>query len=119
MKYKIWSMATLILFFASCVQPTHRYEVEFELMIPMGTAVESVSIHGQDYPLSWEKEMPLTRKAGDSVYTVKVPFQTGYLYTEYKYKLNGEYELKEQENRRIVFQEDKLSYTIRDTLNKR
>lgn len=113
------SIAALILVFASCVQPTHRYEVEFELMIPMGTLVESVSIQGEDYPLSWQMETPLKRRESDSIYSVKVPFQTGYLFTEYKYKLNGEYELKDHDNRRIVFREGQTTYIIRDTFNVR
>lgn len=119
MKYSLISIAVLILVFASCVQPTHRYEVEFELMIPMGTPVESVSIQGEDYPLSWQMETPLKRRESDSIYSVKVPFQTGYLYTEYKYKLNGVYELKDQDNRRIQFKEGTTVYVVRDTFDVR
>lgn len=119
MKNSLVGLIALILLLASCVQPTRRYEVEFELMIPMGSLVENISIQGADYPLSWEEATPLKRRDSDSLYTVKVAFQTGYLYTEYKYKMNGVYELKEQDNRRIQFKEGQTTYLVRDTFDLR
>jgi putative oxidoreductase len=107
------------LFLTACVQPTQTYRVQFDVKLPPNTKVTSLTIHGWDYPLSWEAGLPLNPVVKDSLYTVTVLFHTGRLYTDYKFKLNGAYELTDQPNRKIVFNQRDSIYRVEQLWDKK
>lgn len=88
--------------FSSCVQKTQKRLVRYVLTIPK-TSVESVGIRGNDQPLSWDHDVKLQAIILDSVYESHVTYQTGYLFTEVKFTLNGKFEREGKPNRKIIF----------------
>ena len=53
--------------------------------------------------MSWDADLPLMVVKKDSLYRSVVTIHTGYKVTEVKFTLNGDFELKEKDNRRIEF----------------
>ncbi len=94
----------LALLLPGCVQKSADKTVVYLLDVsghPGG--VQQVGLRGRDKPLSWDYDLPLTAVVKDSLYRAVVTIHTGYRLTEAKFTLNGEFELKDQPNRRIVF----------------
>lgn len=65
-----------------------------------------MAIRGGDKPLSWQKDHQLNVVIPDSLYTTKLEFYTGYLYTEMKLVRNGEFEFPDADNRILTFDAD-------------
>lgn len=86
-----------------CVQKATDKTVVYLLEVSGQPAVQQVALRGRDKPLSWDRDLALTPIVKDSLYRAVVTTHTGYKATEVKLILNGEFELKDQENRRIVF----------------
>ena len=94
----------------ACVQPAFDRTVVYELQIAGVPDVRSVAVRGDDAPLSWKKDLLLTRATDDSVYRATVTYRTGRLKTEVKFVVNGIFELQELPNRRVAFTGDTTRY---------
>ncbi|MES3033286.1 MAG: hypothetical protein V4813_04750 [Gemmatimonadota bacterium] len=97
------TLATIVLAFAGCVQPAYDRTVIYDLDVSALKDVKTVGIRGSDSPLSWERDSTLAPVVKDSLYRVVITYRTGYLITQAKFTVNGEFELKDGENRRITF----------------
>lgn len=87
-----------------CVQPAHDKTVVYLLDVSGLPNVRQVGLRGRDKPLSWDQDLPLTPTGPNStLYRAVVTTHTGYLTTEVKFTVNGEFEFKEADNRRIQF----------------
>lgn len=94
----------LALLLPACVQKSSDKTVVYLVDVSgQPGSVQQVGLRGRDKPLSWDADLPLTPVVKDSLYRAVVTIHTGYLLTEVKFTLNGEFELKDQANRRIVF----------------
>jgi hypothetical protein len=65
--------------------------------------VQSVGIRGNGKPLSWETDYPMQEIVKDSLYKAIINTDTGYLFAEGKCTVNGNFEMPNKPNRRIVF----------------
>lgn len=95
--------AILVLLAQSCVQKAYKKTVRYRLVTPTGKSIKVVSIRGSDKPLSWNADLALRPIIADSVYEVDVTYVTGYNFTEVKFLVDGEFELKDQSNRPVQF----------------
>lgn len=110
MQNKLFVFALLAYALAGCVQKTYRKTVVYRLHTAGVTNAQQVSIRGGDKPLSWDTGTDLRPIAKDSVYEIAVTYLTGYKFTEVKFTLNGEFELQDQPNRRVVFSEKDTTF---------
>ena len=85
----------------ACVQKATDKTVVFLLAVSGHPQVQQVGLRGRDKPLSWQNDQPLKLSEKDSLYRAVVTIHTGYKATEVKFTLNGEFELKEKDNRRV------------------
>jgi hypothetical protein len=92
----------IYLFTTSCVQKTTKQTVIFHLDVKGIKGIKNVGIRGNDKPLSWDYDYEM-KMGKDSIYTATISGETGYAFTEIKFTINGDYELKDKPNRRIVF----------------
>jgi putative oxidoreductase len=97
------SLLIILLALASCVQPSYNRTVVVTLDVSALKNIESVGIRGEGKPLSWEADYPMTEVVKDSLYRAIITTKTGYLFAEYKCTVNGNFELQEQPNRRVIF----------------
>ena len=95
------AFASLLL--PSCVQKASDKTVVYLLDVSGHPNVQQAGLRGRDKPLSWDYDLPLTLVKKDSLYRAVVTTHTGYKATEVKFTLNGEFELKEKDNRRVTF----------------
>jgi hypothetical protein len=100
--FVLLALAGLLL--PGCVQKASDKTVVYLLDVRGLPNVRQVGLRGRDKPLSWDQDLPLTPVGPDSsLYRAVVTTRTGYLVTEVKFTVNGEFELKEKDNRRIEF----------------
>ena len=97
------ALALAALLLPGCVQKASDKTVVYLLEVHGHPNVRQVGLRGRDKPLSWDYDLPLTLVKKDSLYRAVVTIHTGYNTTEVKFTLNGGFELKEKDNRRIVF----------------
>ncbi|MDR6157939.1 hypothetical protein QF023_001455 [Chryseobacterium sp. SLBN-27] len=91
------------LFIIGCVQKTYKQTVIYTLKTSHPEEIKTVGIRGNDKPLSWDSDTELIPLKKDSLYQIKITYLTGYKFTEVKFTINGDYELKGMPNRRIDF----------------
>ena len=103
MKKYIYINLFVIVSFCSCVQKSYEQKVVLLLDVSEVQNVKSVGVRGNEKPFSWDfdTEMEVVKK--DSLYKKTFTITTGYLFTEIKFTVNGDFELKEQDNRRVYF----------------
>lgn len=87
----------------SCVQKSGEKTVTFTVDVSAMKNVKNVSLRGKEKPLSWRKGLAMTPIKQDSLYTATVTFLTGYKFTEVKFVVNDEFELKDKDNRRVEY----------------
>jgi len=102
-KSKLLIIIIAILFFTSCVQKSSKKTVIVKLNVAGIKNVQTVSIRGNEKPLSWDYDMELKPLVKDTLYVVTFSLVTGYKFTEAKFTVNGQFELNEKENRKILF----------------
>ncbi len=100
--YLLLSLMILVVI-TGCVQKTYKRTVVFTLETSKLKDIKKVGIRGKDQPLSWDYDYEMQVVKKDSLYKAIVIYETGYLFTEVKFAINGDFELKEQTNRRINF----------------
>lgn len=103
MKISLLPCLLLAVLLPGCVQKTHIKTVVYTLHIPGTRPPATVGIRGNDKPLNWESNQKMNLNQSDSTYRAVVTYQTGYLFTEVKFTVEGAFELAEQPNRRVVF----------------
>lgn len=102
MKKLIILFVGLLYITTSCVQKTKKQTVAINLDIKGVRGIKNVGIRGVDKPLSWDNDYEM--KIGkDSIYTAIIYLETGYKFTEIKFTINGDFELKDKPNRKIIF----------------
>ncbi len=84
-----------------CVQPAYDRTIVYELDVSNVPNVKTVGVRGRDKPLSWQSDVVLTQPVAGGPYVAAVTYHTGYLVTEVKFTVNGEFELAEQDNRTV------------------
>lgn len=94
-KYSIILVSLLLFWLAGCVQKSYT---------------KTVGIRGQGKPLSWDNDFELKPVVKDSLYTATITAVTGYKFAKIKFTVNGDFELKEQPNRRVVFSDKDTTY---------
>ncbi|MEZ4905960.1 MAG: hypothetical protein R2822_31435 [Spirosomataceae bacterium] len=92
-----------------CVQQTHKQTVEFVLDVSQIKDIQTVGIRGEGKPLSWQTDLMMNPIKKDSLYALKITAETGYQFVEVKFVVNGQFELENKPNRRVVF--DQSGYT--------
>lgn len=107
---KKYSLFFLIFILTSCVQKSYKRTVVLKLKVAGINGIQAVGLRGNDKPLSWNEDLLLVPVIKDSVYTGTFSSITGYNFTEIKFTINGDYELKEKENRRIYFNNRDTTY---------
>lgn len=105
------------LLMTSCVQKAIPQKVVYLLDVSGVKNIESVGVRGADKPLSWETDLPMTAVVKDSLYRAEVTYITGYKSTEVKFTVNGNFELQNQENRKIRFDEKQATTQIKAVFN--
>jgi hypothetical protein len=105
-KYKLLIFTLLTLCFASCVQKSSKKTVIVKLNVVGLKDIKSVGIRGSQKPLSWENDLELKPIIKDSLYEASFSLITGYKFTEGKFTVNGNFELNDKDNRRIIFSEN-------------
>jgi hypothetical protein len=108
--YKFLLACILGFLTASCVQKTYKKTVVITLSVPNKKEVKAVGIRGEGKPLSWDTDIEMQPVVKDSLYTTTITAVTGYKFGEIKFTVNGEFELKEQPNRRVVFSDKDTTY---------
>ena len=106
---QIWIIC-IVLLLASCVQSTRTRVVVVTLDVSGRGPIEKVGVRGEGNPLSWREDYLLTPIVKDSLYTATIIGHTPYDFTEIKFTVNGQFELENQDNRRVVFTGDTTYY---------
>ena len=96
--------------FHGCVQKSYTRNVKVLLDVSAIKDIQSVGIRGSGKPLSWNKDFPMQELVKDSLYTAVISTITGYTFGEFKFTVNGVFELAEKENRRVYFSEKDTTY---------
>jgi hypothetical protein len=95
----------LVFFATNCVQKTSLKTVVVHLTIKGRQDIKTVGIRGNGKPLSWDKDFLMKTVVQDSLYTVTITARTAYKFAEIKFTVNGEFELQNKPNRRVIFNE--------------
>jgi hypothetical protein len=103
-------ISLLLLSMASCVQKSYIKKVVVTLKVSNIKGIKTVGIRGNGKPLSWNNDFEMKELVKDSLYTATVTTVTGYKFAEIKFTVNGDFELKEQPNRRVVFSDKDTTY---------
>jgi hypothetical protein len=111
MKYLLFPIAILFFYINNgCVQKSYKKTVVVTLTVPNTKGIKMVGIRGNGKPLSWSDDFEMKEVIKDSVYTATATTITGYKFAEIKFTINGEFELKQQPNRRLVFSSGDTTY---------
>jgi hypothetical protein len=100
----------MVLSVSSCVQKAYKKTVVVTLLVPNNKNIKTVGIRGEGNPLSWDKDYEMKPVVKDSLYTATVTGTTGYKFSEIKFTVNGEFELQDKPNRRVVFAEGDTTF---------
>lgn len=109
-KHSIIMISLLFVSMAGCVQKSYEKTVVVTLSVPPTKDIKSVGIRGEGKPLSWDNDIEMKPLVKDSLYTATITTVTGYKFAEIKFTLNGDFELKEQPNRRVLFSDKDTTY---------
>ncbi len=111
MKYTFFPFAIMFLCIINgCVQKAYTKTAVVTLTVANIKDIKSVGIRGNGKPLSWDYDVEMKPIVKDSLYTATITTVTGYKFAEIKFTVNGEFELKEQPNRRVVFSDKDTTY---------
>lgn len=102
MKNYIFALLILISL-CSCVQKTKTHVVTLFLDVSGIKDIKTVGIRGEEKPFSWDSDLEMEVVKKDSIYKKTIEIKTGRLCTEIKFTINGDFELKDKENRKVYF----------------
>ncbi|MDI1256277.1 MAG: hypothetical protein PSV16_09250 [Flavobacterium sp.] len=116
----LYKLLAIMFLFAvcSCVQKSYNRTIVFKLDAKDIKNITTAGIRGNDKPLNWDNDFPMTFDPKDSLYKATITGNTGYLFTEVKFVVNGEFEFKDRENRKIYF-ENKDTIVYNAVFNKK
>lgn len=98
-------ITSVVLLFASCVQKEFDKKVTFLVDTNGIKDITSIGIRGNFLPNKWKETVPLIDKNNDGVYEITFNEKTAVYGINFKFVKNGvDYELKDEENRQIVFE---------------
>jgi hypothetical protein len=101
-KYIVLSIV-IIVGLTSCVQKSYKRTVTLLVDVSGNKDIKTVGVRGSDKPLSWDYDTPMQMVKKNSLYTITLSGETGRLCTELKFTINGNFELKEKNNRKVYF----------------
>ena len=105
MKKLIAIIAFATLVFSSCVQKEFEKEITFLVDTNGIENIESLGIRGNFLPNQWRESYPLTDTNNDGIYEVTFKEKTAVYGINFKFVKNGnDYELKDSDNRKIIFE---------------
>jgi hypothetical protein len=111
MKYFLYPFAIIFFYMTNgCVQKANKKTVVITLTVQNMKDIKTAGIRGNGKPLSWDTDFEMKEVIKDSIYTATATTITGYKFAEIKFTVNGEFELKDQPNRRVVFSEGDTTY---------
>ena len=99
----IFKITAILMLMTSCVQKSYKRVVVVTLDVSKMKNIQSVGIRGEGKPLNWDTDYPMQEVVKDSLYKAVLTANTGYLFAEGKFTVNGAFELKDKPNRRIYF----------------
>jgi putative oxidoreductase len=102
--------SSLIFNISSCVQESYVRHIKVTLDVSGLKEISKVGVRGNGDPLSWAEDYPMQELVKDSLYTAVITTKTGYKFGECKFTVNGDFELKDRENRRVYFGESDTTY---------
>lgn len=102
-KNKLLAIAMPILTLICCVQKSSTKTIIVKLNVEGIKNIQTVGIRGNNKPLSWDYDMELKPVIKDTLYVATFSLVTGYKFTEAKFTVNGQFELNEKDNRKILF----------------
>ncbi len=100
---KLLILTICIFFITSCVQKSSKKTIIEKLNVEGMKNVQVVGMRGNEKPLSWDYDMELKSIIKDTLYTATFSLVTGYKFTEAKFTVNGQFELNDKDNRKIMF----------------
>ncbi|WP_435352798.1 hypothetical protein [Emticicia sp. SJ17W-69] len=105
MKNKV--LIGILLFFTwSCVQKSYKRTVVFTLDVSNLKNIKTVGLRGEGKPLTWDNDLAMKPIKKDSLYAISITAMTGYKFIDVKFVVNGEFELQNKPNRRVIFNEN-------------
>ena len=116
---KTFLCALLLILCSGCVQKSYKKTVVFTVDVSGVKNIKTVGIRGNDKPLTWDYNLPLTAMIKDSLYSVVVSSVTGYKFTEVKFVVNDDFEFPDKGNRRIYYDENNDTTFYKASFNKR
>ena len=120
MRTIVLSMALAVtLLLTGCVQKSYDRVVVLTLDVSKEKDVKTVGIRGNGNPLNWDTDYPMNEIVKDSLYRAVVTAKTGYLFAEIKCTVNGNFELPNEDNRRIAFDVKNDTTFVNLVFNKR
>ncbi|WP_293873869.1 hypothetical protein [Flavobacterium sp.] len=99
----LFILIALLILANACVQKAYQRVVVVTLDVSKVKNIKTVGIRGNGKPLNWENDYPMKEVIKDSLYKAVIVTQTGYLFAEGKCIVNGNFELQNKPNRKVVF----------------
>ena len=103
----------------SCVQEEYNKTITFLVDTNGIENIKSLGIRGDFLPTRWSESIPMTDENNDGVYEITFKEKTAIYGISFKFVKNGfDYELKNQDNREIVFEYKPETIIYKTTFNK-
>lgn len=121
MKNKIIVAIVVALVATGCVQKSYTHTIKILLTINNKKGIKKVGVRGgenQGNPLNWNSDLPMNEVIKDSLYTTTFEIQSGYTFAEIKFVVDDVWELKDQPNRRITFNDKNDTIFLNATFDK-
>lgn len=96
-------LISLIFVLTSCVQKSSKKTIVVKLNVEGVKDIQNIGIRGSEKPLNWDYDFELKPIKKDTLYEATFSLVTGYKFTEAKFTVNGQFELNEKPNRKIMF----------------
>ncbi|WP_026776342.1 hypothetical protein [Polaribacter sp. Hel_I_88] len=105
MKKTITILAIGFVILSSCVQKEYEKKVTFIVDTNGVVEIKSLGIKGDFLPNQWQESYALKDSNNDGIYEVTFTEKTAVAGINFKFVKNGfDYELKDKENREIIFE---------------
>ncbi len=102
-KFNLFISFVLLFGLLSCVQKSSKKTIIVKLNVEGIKNIQSVGMRGSEKPLNWDYDLELKPIIKNKLYTTTFSIITGYKFTEAKFTVNGQFELNNKNNRRLVF----------------
>ncbi|MEL6812098.1 MAG: hypothetical protein AAFP76_12260 [Bacteroidota bacterium] len=99
-----WFGVAMLLLMTNCVQRQHLKTITFKVDMNGMDSISEVGIRGEFTSTPWSETLPLTDRDGDGIYEGTFSKETAHNGFEFKFVLNGAFELEGKDNRLIVME---------------